>query len=647
MLKVFRDNLKNLAWILWAIIALFVLALAVEFGGNVRQANQGQNVAATVGSERVTTTEFQRAYQNQYNRFHQMYGDQFTPELAKQMRLPLQALDQLIGQKILLAEARRLGLTVSDAELRDQILEIFKDEQGSFIGQDEYVRRLQANRLSPGEFERDLRDELLVEKLTTALAANLYVSEDEIQKAYRNQVEKARIRYLQVPRARFAAEVKSSPADLAAYFQAHKAEFRLPEQRDVAYLLVDGNRAAGDVKVTDQDLQSFYDAHKADFTHEEQVHARHVLVQVNDQRTDAQAQARIQEAKKKVEGGADFAKVAAEYSDDAASKANGGDLGSFGRNRMVKEFENAAFNAPLHKLVGPVKSSFGYHLIEVLDKQPGGTQPFEQAREMIRARLTAERARDLATAKAKDLAARLASNKPRSAGDLKALTAQNPGVTFAETGKFSSQDVIPGIGRNPSFSAAASGLKQGEVSQPVQLPQGWAILYLKDVTAPRTPELKDVEPRVKAAVESQKQQQLAVEKLAAARQELAAGKTLDQVAAELGVQVKETPEFGGEGTIPGIGYNPELARAVMALPTGQAGGPVADAQGAVLFQVTDHKGWDPKQYATSREQTRAALLQDKLKLFENALVQQRRRELGVEYDKQLLQSLDVPVPQQS
>src|SRR5947209_3823928 len=608
MLKVFRDNLKNLAWILWAIIALFVLALAVEFGGNVRQANQGQNVAATVGSERVTATEFQRAYQSQYNRFHQMYGDQFTPELAKQMRLPLQALDQLIGQKILLAEARRLGLTVSDAELRDQILEIFKDEQGSFIGQDEYVRRLQANRLSPGEFERDLRDELLVEKLTTALAANLYVSEDEIQKAYRNQVEKARIRYLQVPRARFAAEVKSSPADLAAYFQAHKAEFRLPEQRDVAYLLVDGNRAAGDVKVTDQDLQSFYDAHKADFTHEEQVHARHVLVQVNDQRTDAQAQARIQEAKQKIEGGADFAKVAAEYSDDAASKANGGDLGSFGRNRMVKEFENAAFNAPLHKLVGPVKSSFGYHLIEVLDKQPGGTQPFEQAREMIRARLTAERARDLATAKAKDLAARLASNKPRSAGDLKALTAQNPGVTFAETGKFSSQDVIPGIGRNPSFSAAASGLKQGEVSQP---------------------------------------EQLAVEKLAAARQELAAGKTLDQVAAELGVQVKETPEFGGEGTIPGIGYNPELARAVMALPTGQAGGPVADAQGAVLFQVTDHKGWDPKQYATSREQTRAALLQDKLKLFENALVQQRRRELGVEYDKQLLQSLDVPVPQQS
>src|SRR5436853_1834157 len=166
MLKVFRDNLKNLAWILWAIIALFVLALAVEFGGNVRQANQGQGVAATVGSERVTTLEFQRAYKNLDNRFRQVYGEQFTPEMAKQMKLPLRALDQVIGQKILLGEARRLGLTVSDAELRDRILEIpgLKDDKGNFIGQEEYVQRLQAGRISVPEFERELRDELLLGK---------------------------------------------------------------------------------------------------------------------------------------------------------------------------------------------------------------------------------------------------------------------------------------------------------------------------------------------------------------------------------------------------------------------------------------------------------------------------------------------------
>ena len=553
MLKVFRDNLKNLAWILWVIIAIFVLALAVEFGGNVRQASQ--NVAATVGGDQVTTQEYRRAYQNLVNRLRQVYGEQLTPEMEKQMRLPLRAIDQVILQKILLTEARRLGLAVSDTEVREQILAIpgLKDDQGNFIGQDEYVRRLQYAQISPADFERELHDELLMDKLNTALAANLYVSEDEIRKAYRDQVEKAKIRYLQVQRAGFAAGVHATQDELAAYFQAHKAELRLPEQRDVAYLLIDGARAAEQVKVTDQELRSNYDTNKAQYTHEEQVHARHVLVMVNDKRTDAEAQARIQEAKKKIESGTDFAKVAAEYSDDAASKASGGDVGSFGRHKMVKEFEEAAFNAQPHKLVGPVKSNFGYHLIEVLDKTPAGSQPFEQVKEMIRARLTAERARDLAAAKAKELAGRLAKNKPRGADELKTLAQQNPGVTFAETGKFGAQDAIPGIGRNPSFSTAAFALKQGNVSEAVQLPQGWAILYLKEIQAPRAPELKDVEARVRGAVESDKLQQIATQKLAAARSELAAGKTLDQVAAELGVPVKETAEFGGDVTDQGGG----------------------------------------------------------------------------------------------
>jgi len=648
MLKMFRDNIKGLSWILWVIIALFVLGLALEFGGNVRSAQPGGNVAATVGSEKVTMAEFQRAYQNLDGIYRQIYGDQLTPEMAKQMKLPLRALDQAINEKILLAEARRLGLTVSDAELRDRILEIpgLKDEQGNFIGREEYVQRLQANRISVDDFEAELRNGLLLDKLNNALSANLYVGEDEIQKAYRDTVEKAKIRYLEVPRARFAQEVQASPAELQAYFKSHLQEFRLPEQRDVAYLLVDGASVAGQVTLTDADLQGFYDAHKAEFSREEQVHARHILVMVNDQRDDAQAQQRIQEVKKKLDAGGDFVKLAQEYSDDAASKASGGDLGYFGHNRMVKEFEDAAFSAAPGKTVGPVKSSFGYHLIQVLDKQAGGQQPFEQVKEMIRARLTAERARDLVTAKAKDLSARLAKNKPKSAEELKAFAAQNPGTTFAETGYFGPNDVIQGIGRNPGFSAAATALKQGDVSEPVQLPQGFAILYLKGIQAPRLPELKEVEPRVKAAVESQKLQQVAMQKLQAARSELAAGKTLDQVAATFGVPVKETTEFGGDGTVPGIGYNPDLAKAALALPVGGVGGPVADAQGALLFQVTDRKSWDPKQYAANREQTRATLMREKLSRLEGALVEQRKRELGVEYDRQLLQSFDIEVPQQ-
>ena len=643
MLKVFRDNLKNLAWILWVIIAIFVLAIAADFGAK-SQGRGRADMVAKVGSETVTQQEFKRAFEHMTEMYRQVYGGQLPPGLDKQ--LYQQTLSQTVVQKTLLLEARRLGLTVTDAELRDRILATpgFKDDQGRFIGEAAYTRLIQnVAQTTVADFENELRNELLLRKLNDALSANLYVSEDEIQRAYRDQVERAKIRYLQVPRARFSLQTSASPAEVAAYYQAHKQEFSLPEQRDIAYLLVNGYQLADQVKVTDQDLQSYYDAHKAEYSQEEQVKARHILVMVNDQRNDAQAQARIAEARAKLAGGADFAAVAREYSDDTASKDKGGDLGYFGRNKMVKEFEDAAFSAPPGKLVGPVKSSFGYHLIEVTDKRPAGQQPFDAVKEQLRARLTAERSRDLAESRAKDLATRLSAKKPSDASALKTLAAQNPGVTFGEA-KIGAADPVPGVGMG--LSTPAFALKKGEVSQAIQLPQGWGIVYVKDLIPAHAPELKEVEQKVRTAVINQKLQQMTMKALEDAKRQVAQGKTLDQVAAELGLQARETPEFGGQAAVPGIGYNPELTRAVMALQTGQVGGPIADAQGGLLFQVTDRKGWDPKQYAANREQIRSTLLQQKVGNVEGALVQQRERELKVSYDQQFLEEHGIAAPQQ-
>ncbi|HEX4497208.1 MAG TPA: peptidyl-prolyl cis-trans isomerase [Thermoanaerobaculia bacterium] len=647
MLKVFRDNLKNLAWILWVIIALFVLALAADFGSRTSGTRGNEAAVARVGGESISRQEFQRAYQNMTNVYRQIYGDQLSPDIEKQMYR--QTLTQTVVQKIQTLEARRLGLSVSDAELRDQILSFptFKDAQGHFVGEATYSQVIQEGlHTTVADFEKELRDQLLVKKLTDALSANLYVSEDEIQRAYRDQVERAKIRYVELPRNRFAQQVNVTPAEVASYYQAHKQDFKLPEQRDLAYVLVNSTSAsplASQAQVSDAELRSYYDAHKADYSQEEQIRARHILIAVNDQRADAAASARAQEVLKKLTAGGDFAKLAQEYSDDAASKVQGGDLGLFGRNRMVKEFEDAAFNAPVGKVVGPVKSNFGYHLIEVTAKQPGGQQPFEAVKEQIRARLTVDRTRQLAESRAKDLATRLASQKPANADALKALAAQNPGTTFGEA-KVGTVDPIPGLGA--SLNATGFSLKKGEVSPALQVPQGWAIVYVNDIIAPHAPELKEVEDRVRASLTNQKLQQITLQKLEDARKEIAQGKTLDQVAAELGVQAKETQqEFGGQGgMIPGLGYNPELVKTALTLQAGQVGGPLADAQGGVLFQVTDRKGWDPKQYAANRDQTRTKLLQQRVGSVEGALIEKRRRDLNVTFDQQFLDQLGIAPP---
>jgi peptidyl-prolyl cis-trans isomerase D len=642
MLKVFRENIKYLSWVLWVVIALFILFVFVDFGSGVRNSNvaAGRNTAAKVGNRTVTMADFERQYRQMEQLYGQMYGGQLTPEIAKQLQLPLQALNRAVNEQVLLAEAERLGLHVTDEELRDKILEqpVFVDDQGRFIGEDKYAQILAANKYTVPSFEAELRNQILREKLNDALRNGIYIGDDEIEKSYRDQVEKAKIRYVQLPRTQFQ-DVQPTPAEVSAYFDAHKAEYKLPEQREGAYLLVEPDRLRDQVKLSDKEMQDYYNQHPDEFKRPEQIHARHILIKVGEQRNDAQAKQEIDKVRQRIAGGADFAAVAREVSDDTGSKPQGGDLSYFGRGQMVKEFEDAAFNAKVGELAGPVKSPVGYHLIQVLDKRPASTVPFEEAKNQIRARLSFTRAGELAQQKAKALSTQLAKDKPKSTDALSALAKTNPGVTFAETGKFGAQDPIPGLGRVPPLEAAAFALKsKGDVTDAVQVPRGWAVLYLKDILEPRVPQLADVEPRIRQALLLQKQQEAAVQKL---KTERAAGKTLDQIAAELKVAVKESPEFGAQGGIPGIGLNPELARAALATEAGKMGDPVPDAQGAVLFEVKERKSWDPIQFAAAKLQTRTTLEQEKLGQLLAALVERRKREMGVEFDRRLLDSFGI------
>ncbi len=643
MLKILRDNVKYLSWILWVVIGLFVLFVFVDFGTGIGGRNT-TSWAAKVGSTTISSADFHRAELAMDNRFRQMYGEQYTPEVAKQLQLPLQALNQAVINVILLREARRIGLRATDTEVRDKIMSegAFHDDQGRFIGEEQYARLLLQNSLTVASFEEETRQDILKQKLIAALSADIYISDAELERTYREQVEKAKIRYVELPRSRFT-DVAVPPAEVAAYFQQHRQEYRLPEQREAGYLLVEASRLLDKVRLGDAELDAYYKQHQEEFKQDEQVRASHILLLVNDKRTDAQARQQMDEFKRRIEKGEDFGVVARQVSEDPGSKANGGDLGFFARGRMVKEFEEAAFNSPPGKLVGPIKSPFGYHLLKVTGRRAGGVQPLAEVREQIRSRLTFEKARQLAEAKGKELASRLAAEKPKSVAEVQQLAKDNPGVTFTATGSFSQQEPVPGLGLVQPFNAAVFAAKQGEIVGPIEIPRGWAVAYVEAVHPPHLAELSEVEAKVRQELTTRKQQEKAIERLTAARQEIQQGKTFDQVAAELGLAAKETPEFGGSGSIPGIGPSPQLTKLAMSLPPGQVGGPVADTRGAVLFQVTERKSWDPAKFAAAKDQTRQTLQQQRLSSVLGAVVERRKRELGVDYNRQLLPQLGVPV----
>ena len=647
MLKVFRDNLKYLSWVLWVVIAVFVLFVFVDFGGVAGGLRGGAGAAAaTVGGESVSYDDIRREYRNLENFYRQSFGEAFTPEVAEQFGLGRQALERAVEQVVMRGEARRLGLAVGDEEVRARVLELFRDEQDRFIGSEEYRRRLQGARYTPEGFESALREDLLLEKLNRILAETVYVTDAEVEQAYRAEIERAAIRYLQQPAAGLGAGWEPGREELAAHLESHREEFRLPEQRRVSYLLVDTARLREQVEVGDDEVRAYYDGHADEFTQEEQVEARHILLRVGEDRTPEQARQELAAVRTRIEGGESFAQVATERSEDPGSAARGGGLGYFGRGRMTPEFEQAAFAAPIGELVGPIETPFGVHLLEVTGRRQAGLQPLEEVAPRIRARMLGERVLETAEQKAQELSRTLrAEGDQVAATTLRSTADADDALLFQQVAPFGREDLIPGIGRSAEFVGAVFGLAPGKLSEPVRVPRGFALAVVEEVLEPRDPALEEVEVAVRQAVEREHRQQLAMELLGNGAADVAEGRaTFDQVAERLGLQIQDSGEFGRGAAIPGLGQQPAIADAAMALAEGEVGGPYGTAQGAVLFEVTARTAWDPEEFAAARAATRERLEEERLGRLLNALIEQRKLELGVNYDARLVEELGLAGP---
>lgn len=642
MLKVLRDNLKYLSWILWVVILIFIAFVFVDFGGGLSGGSGGRSAAATVGGEEISYTDFQREYRRLEGQYRQAFGENFTPEMAEQMQLPLRALDRLVDERLLLGEAEDRGIQASDAEVRETILEIpgMKDAAGGFVGQPTYERFVRANGYSVRDFEHAMRKEIQLAKLNAIFSASIMVTDADVEKSYRDQAERAAIRYLVLPPGKYQSEAQVLPAEIASYFDAHKEEFRLPQQRVVNYLLVDTVRTRAKMTFEKADLEAYYNAHLADWKQEEQVRARHILLKVDDRRSASQAESAITELKSRVEAGEEFAELATALSDDPASKPRGGDLGFFGRGRMLKEFEDAAFQAKPKTLVGPLRTSFGFHLLEVLERREAGQRPFSEVEGQVRTKLAADRADAAAEVRATELVAKIEQEKLSGEEAWKAL-ADNDVVTFLTTPPFGREESVPGVGRGTPFSSSAFALEPGKHSTPVKIARGFAILELKEERPPRTPELSEVEGRVRQAAIRDKSQQLALARLSRGRADLASGETFDDLARELEVEAKDGGEFGRDGSVTGLGNAPEVIAAALAARPGEIGGPVLAAQGAVLFEVTSRKSFDPMAFLAEKQATRESLERNEVNRLLSSLVEQRKRELKVKYDRPLLEQFGL------
>lgn len=646
MLKFIRDNLRKLAPILWLVIAAFVLLVFADFQ-DPGQGGAPNSTAASVAGRNITFADFQRQYQNVETRWRQIYGENYSPDLAKQLGLPMQAMNDLVAQKILLLEAERMGLAATKAEIRKAILElpVFQDAQGRFVGEEQYRRVLDQNRIDTEDFEADMGEQVLLQKLNLVLARSAWVGEAELEQEARREAETATIRYLELDPTSLQEEPELDEAAIVSYFEQNRETYRLPERRRVGYLSVKTNEIRAGLEIPEADLRNYYDQNTAEFTQPEQVRAQHILLFTNDQRDADAARQQLEQAKARIEAGEDFATVAGELSEDEATRDRGGDLGFFQRGRMTPQFEQAAFAAEEGALVGPVENQLGprtgFHLIKINAKQPGGQQPFEQVENRIRVRLLNDRSREASETRARALYERLQDEAIASEEDLRAI-AEREGVSVDITEPVSSDDTIPGIGRQTAFATTAFQHQPGQISEPIQIAAGWALLDVLEITPPQLPDLEQVRDRVAADAVAERKAEIVRERLEQAAEKVAAGaQDLEQTAAELGVELATSSAFGVRGAISGLTDSRAVIDRALELEVGELGGPIEIGQSTVLFEVTDRSRFDPATFASEKETKREELRLQRMNSLLQSLINQRRDQLDVTYSRDFLANFEL------
>lgn len=644
MLKTLRENFKHLQWILWAVIAIFVVFVFVDWGmGSTPTAKGETNVVAKAGDIRITTGEFQRAYRNMEDRYRQMYGKSFSPELLKAMNLPQQVLEQLIDERILRKEAEKMHLAVTDTEVSNYVLGLKDDsghpvflKDGAFIGDKIYRSRLASIGQTPENFELGVKQQLLIQKLHRLVTESTFVSVDEVKSEYESRNVKAKIAFVMQP-VGVGAAPQVTDAEAQKYFDENKTLYTQPERRSAAYLLVEKSKVMASIVVPEKDIEAEYNANLESYRRKEEVHARHILYRSEGTPDkDAAAKAKADVAVKKLKAGADFGELAKAESDDPGSKGNGGDLGAFSRGRMVKEFEEAAFSAEPKVIVGPVKTSYGYHVIQVLEKTPERTQPLFEVSAGIRARLQDKQAGEKARQIARGLYDQLKKIGKPSDDEMRRLT--GPNVSFRQTiaplTKGGSED--PSLGTNPAVSQALFALKEGEVAEPVSIETGDAVVKLTEIKKPGLPTFLEVKSKVIGDLAKKKQDDAASDAL---RTAMAGGASLEDVAAKLNLKVETPAEFSRSGPIAGLGPSKPVADAAFAANAGETKGPVAiPGRGAVVFRLLEKTAFDQAKFDAEKDKIKETLKNQKSGKLMSSLIAQRRANLKIETNPEILAS---------
>ena len=591
-------------------------------------------VVAKVGGQEISTQEVQKTVvfmKQQQGPRAQSIPDVFFTQ---------QAIQSLVSQAELQYESERLGLRVSDEEVRDdlrtgQYAEVFYPG-GKWIGQDKYEEIMRNAGTTPDDFEHQMRLGLLRNKLLAAVTAGVTVSSAEVEKAYKDKNLKIKFDYAVIKADDVKKTINPTDAELKAYYDANKARYNnfIKEKRQVRYFQITQKQAESKVNVSPAAIEKYYRDNQQQFEVPERVKVRHILIanprpgpdgKIDQKAVDA-ARAKAEDVLKQLKAGADFAELAKKYSEDPGSKDQGGELGWQGHDsQFVPEFKDAMFKLNKGEISDPVRTSFGFHIIQAEDKEVAHAKPLAEVKADIEKTLKEQQAQEIFQQMTNAAEDDVKHGIDKAAAKYGSPVIETPPVTRA--------DSLAGIGPDPQLMNQIFSANANAPVEAAQTPQSVVYFQVTKIIPERTPGFEEIKGRIADDFKGERVNTLVTQKNTELADRAHAEHDLRKAAKELGATVKTSELVNRSGQVPDLGYmgSPSLAK-IYDLKVGEISGPLPAGPNGAVAAIVDRQeavltGDD---FAKARDNLREELLQRKrqeaLQIFLSDLDQRLRKE---------------------
>ena len=624
MAGVFEDQKTGkrvLFGVVIAFIALSMLLYLVPQGNNTTEGST--DVLAKIGDQSVTMGEVRQQL------------DQIRRQ--NQIPKPLEGLyarnilNQLVFQKEVEFEAKRIGIAVSDQERADRIKmyvpAAFNGD--TFAGMDAYTREVQTRfQLTVPVFEDLVKQGLVEEKLRKLITDGISASPVEIQQEFKSQNEKVKLDYALIKPEDLEGKITPSDGEIKAYYDQNKAKFLIPEKRVVRYALLDLTQLRQNTVVSDDELKVVYQQNIQQFQVPNRVHVEHILL-LTTGKTDAE----VVEIKKKAEDvlaqarkkGANFEDLAKKYSEDPGSKAKGGDVGWVLPGQMVPEFEKASFSLNKGDISDLIKTQYGFHIIKILDKETAHTRTFDEAKDTLRPNYLLNKVDQQASTIADQISADIRQSNKTTLDQL----VQKYHLAIAQTHPVGPGEPVLELGNGQDVKDEIFRLRQGDLSLPLRTDRGYVVLSLLQSLPAHQGTLEEERDKVVSEFKQQKSNELAKTKAEELEKRVKSGEKFAAAAKALGLDPKTSDPFARNGSVANLGSGKQLATA-FALRAGQVAPALNLGSNWAVYQVVERQEANPADFDKQKKEITDALLKQKRELafsaFQTSLNERLKQE---------------------